>query len=123
MANITTQPRTWPLSSQESFKPILTSKPLAYCYGFHALCCSSDCPTAVEDLALLLIHLHRVDYNMTRRRHQQRAKQKWNASDLAKGYSKHQLAVDGQEFDDFYYRHSTLGNTTAEIDALMRYAF
>ena len=94
---------------------------MAYCYGFHALCCG-NCPTPVEDLALLLIHLHRVDYNMTRRRHQQRAKQKWNASDLAKGYSKHQLAVDGQEFDDFYYRHSTLG-VGSVIDARMRYAF
>ena len=77
----------------------------------------------MEDLALLLIHLHRMDYNMTRRRHQQRATQKWNAADLAKGYSKHQLAVDGQEFDDFYYRHSTLGNTTVRIDERIRCLF
>ena len=50
------QRSTW-RQSKESFKPILTSVSLAYCYGFHKLRCN-NCPVVVEDLALLLIHLH-----------------------------------------------------------------
>ena len=65
------------------------------------------------------IHLHRVDYNQTQRRHRQRAAQKWKQADLDKGYSAHQLAVDGRAFDKFYYRHSML-STTTPIDESMR---
>jgi hypothetical protein len=130
--------------NEESCKPILASRPVRYCFGFHKICCrdressqhseneflvdeqidssstSDECQkvSIADRPELLLVHLHRVDYNYTRLRHSIRAKQRWNPIDLARGYSSHQLIVDGQEFDDFYYNHSTLRQAEAIGDFL-----
>lgn len=106
--------------NEESHKPVMLSTTVAFCFGFHALCCG-NCPVPVTDPRLLLVHLHRLDYNFTKARHQRRAKDKWNPKDVERGYSAHQLVVEGQAFDDFYYHCATLSNTTTPIDEWIRH--
>ena len=90
-------------------KPLLSSTPLFYCFGFHALCCQ-NCPEPHSaEGSLVLVHLHRIDHAHTKARHLSRARSKWNAMDILGGYSLHQLIVDGAEFDAFYYDAKTLG--------------
>lgn len=97
-----------PLLAQRQFwsptlrysKPALSTVPLQWCLGFHD---ADGVAALLPDPRLVLIHLHRVDYDSCRQRHQARLQRQWSAKDLAHGYGLQNRLVAGQEFDQWFY--------------------
>lgn len=82
-------------------KPLLASVPVRWCAGFHHLLGQEE---QAPDPDLMLIHLHRVDYEYTRTRHLKRLQYNWSEESLAKGLGWHNRIGGGEEFDNWYYR-------------------
>jgi hypothetical protein len=79
-------------------KPLITSVPLDYEYGYHR------CKQPVfQDQSLRLIHLHRMNYNEALKRHQIRARWKWDAEAIAKGHSIQNQISEESKFKEWFY--------------------
>ena len=107
----------WHPSPQYS-KRLLGRVPLAWNVGLHQ---EFNVPSAAPDPDLLLIHLHRVDYESCLERHRSNASRDWPEDDLAFNLSWHQRVVEGDEFDDWFYRGDDLeGNARVPIPERFR---
>jgi hypothetical protein len=93
------QRRYWSPTRRYS-KPALSTVPLEWCLGFHDAEGTAALP---PDPRLLLLHLHRVDYDSCRDRHLSRLARKWSEKDLAQGYGLQNRLVAAQEFDQWFY--------------------
>jgi hypothetical protein len=82
-------------------KPLLASVPVNWCPGFHH---DLDRPELCPDPALLLVHLHRVDYRVTQARHRRKSGYTWSEHCLAEGLGWHNRISEGPAFDEWYYR-------------------
>jgi len=80
-------------------KPLLATEPLHWIPGFHGL---DDDGSIRLDPNLYLVHLHRLDFEVCRRRHALRSTRRWNERDLRDGYAAHNLLVDGQRFETWF---------------------
>jgi hypothetical protein len=96
-------------------KPLLTRVPLNYSFGFHRVLGSDFTP----DEDLVLVHFHRIDYELTRSRHKAFSKMKWNTLEKAAGMSSYQMIHEGDAFDKWYYETPDTGGTeTMELSAI-----
>lgn len=98
------QRRYWHASLLYS-KRLLSRIPLRWSDGFHN---EYNAPDDPPDPELLLIHLHRVDHDMSLARHQAAVARDWNEADIVNGYGVQNRIVDPREFEDWFYRGADL---------------
>lgn len=87
-------------SSESYSKPLLARRPLDWKIGFHEL---ASAPPPQPDPELLLIHLHRVDYDSCRRRTLETAARRWSAADIEKDRAAQNRITDAREFEEWFY--------------------
>lgn len=83
-------------------KPGLAAEPTRWEPGFHA---REDGGFRL-DPDLILIHLHRMDYEVCLARHRYRRERAWNDQDLAEDWAKHNLITGGDDFARWFYEDS-----------------
>jgi hypothetical protein len=103
-APLLTQRRYWHASLIYS-KRLLSKIPLRWSDGFHH---EYSAPDDAPDPELLLVHLHRVDYDFSLARHRAAVERDWNEADLANGFGAQNRIVDLSKFEDWFYRGSDL---------------
>ena len=86
-------------------KTLISRVPLKWVTGFHA---AENMPDLKPDPALVLVHLHRVDYGTCQARHRTRALQKWNARDVELGLGRHNRIFEDAEFREWFYHGDQL---------------
>ncbi|MCU1463361.1 MAG: hypothetical protein JWO37_3436 [Acidimicrobiales bacterium] len=94
----------WHPSVQYS-KPALARVPVKWSLGFHD---SPDWSSLPPDPHLLLVHLHRVDYERALARHRSAASRDWNESDLQSSLGRQNRIVDDDEFHDWFFHGDDL---------------
>jgi hypothetical protein len=101
--------RGWWFRNYIYSKPLLSRIPMNWVAGFH----HRDDGTSNQDLDLLLIHLHRMDYELCWLRHRFRNGLEWNDGDiyLRSGYQNR--IVEDTEFEQWFY------NDTANVIPLV----
>jgi Glycosyl transferase family 2 len=85
-------------------KPALAGAPQSWQPGFHY---RADGLTNY-DAYLRMIHLHRMDFEICRQRHEVRKNRSWNEQDLAEGWASHNRTVEGGEFERWFYTETGL---------------
>jgi hypothetical protein len=103
-APLLTQRRYWHASLIYS-KRLLSRIPLRWSDGFHH---EYNAPDDPPDPELLLVHLHRVDYEMSLARHRAAAARDWNEADVVNGFGAQNRIVGASEFDEWFYRGADL---------------
>lgn len=98
------QRRYWH-ASREYSKRLLSRMPLRWSEGFHTEYAAPDDP---PDPELMLVHLHRVDYDTCRARHTSSAARDWNEEDVAKGLGRQNRIVEADEFEEWFRRGEDL---------------
>jgi hypothetical protein len=95
-------------------KPVLATAPLTWEPGFHRITELSMRP----DPDLLLIHLHRMDYEICLARHRYRKQRAWNERDVAQGWASHNRIADADEFARWFYEDSNVAWTEIAIEPI-----
>jgi hypothetical protein len=96
-------------------KPALAREPMEWIPGFHS---RTDGATN-DDPNLYLVHLHRLDYEACRERHQLRRGMSWNDDDYEKGWALYNRIVEEREFDRWFYRDViTPGSPLFELERI-----
>ena len=95
------QRRYWSENSVYN-KSSIATEPSRWVPGFHRRVdfhfrCDPD---------LRLFHLHRIDYDLCRARHQRWADRNWDSEDLGEGWGGHNRIAGGDEFDAWYFSNS-----------------
>jgi Glycosyl transferase family 2 len=80
-------------------KPALARVPMDWIPGFHTRTDSASNP----DPNLYLVHLHRLDYDTCRERHQSRRQLQWNQHDFENGWALYNRIVEEEQFDRWFY--------------------
>jgi len=94
------QRRCWHASLAYS-KRLLARVPLQWSQGFHGEYAAPDAP---PDPDLMLIHLHRIDYDWCLERHRRSAARDWNAQDRDAGAGVQNRIVEPVEFEEWFRR-------------------
>jgi hypothetical protein len=114
------QRRFWHRSPQYS-KRLLSRVPLTWNVGFHQ---EFSVPDAPPDPGLLLVHLHRVDYDYCLARHRLAASGNWNEEDLQFNLTWHQRVIEPDEFHHWFFHGEDLeGQGREPIPERVRDAF
>lgn len=82
--------RHWWFANEVYNKPLLATEPLNWVPGFHGLVVNG----VVLDTTLHLIHLHRLDFDLCRKRHLERSARLWTEEDLRRGFGAHYRLED-----------------------------
>jgi hypothetical protein len=90
-------------------KPALTSEPCRWEPGFHG---RADGRKQV-DPDLLMVHLHRMDYEICLDRHRDRASRRWSERDLREGWGRQNLIVDERKFARWFYTETSFDELQA----------
>ncbi len=98
--------RYWHASLEYS-KRLLSRMPLRWSKGFHQ---EYDAPDDPPDPELLLVHLHRLDYDSCLARHRSTATRNWSREDIALGDGAQNRIAAPDEFDRWF-------RTGSEADA------
>jgi hypothetical protein len=101
--------RHWWFRNYIYSKPLLSRVPQQWVPGFH----HREDGTSNQDLQLLLIHLHRMDYELCWARHHFRNRLDWNDGDLYLRSGYQNRIVEDKEFEDWFY------NDTANVIPLV----
>ena len=109
-APLLAQRRSWNPSPQYS-KRLMSRIPLRWSAGFHK---EFNAPEVEPDPDLLLVHLHRIDYEMCMRRHRAATDRPWAEEDRKWNLTWHQRVVDPGEFRDWFYSGEDLEGSAAE---------
>jgi hypothetical protein len=80
-------------------KPSLATVPTPWEIGFHA----REDRRLNLDPDLHLIHLHRLDHELSRARHRRSSEWSWASRDLEGGWGRHNRIAGDEEFDEWYY--------------------
>ena len=70
------------------------------------------------DPDLRLIHLHRMDYEVCRRRHETRERRRWNERDMDVGWAAHNRITARDEFDRWFREDSNVGGVQLELEEM-----
>ena len=103
-------------------KPSIATVPMYWRPGFHG---REDFHMNL-DPDLRLIHLHRVDYDICRKRHRTRAGHPWASRDAQEGWGAQNFIVEEPEFGRWFYEDSSFAGyeiRVEEIPAAWRGAF
>ena len=92
------QRRYWHASLQYS-KRLLSGVPLRWSVGFHD---EYNAPDDPPDPALLLVHLHRLDYDSCLARHRSTAARNWSQEDIINGWGAQARIEAPKEFDQWF---------------------
>lgn len=84
-------------------KPALATRALGWEPGLH----TRSGRRMHLDPDLILVHLHRMDYEICRARHRHRDQRAWNSRDVTAGWAKHNLLTGGRQFDRWFYEDSS----------------
>jgi hypothetical protein len=87
-------------------KPAIATAPLDWRLGRHG---RADYQFN-GDPDLRLIHLHRMDYDVCKQRHERWRNVRWNKRDLREGWATHNRLTEASEFDRWFYEDSGLAN-------------
>jgi hypothetical protein len=87
-------------------KPALTSTPVRWEPGFHRLEGERHLDGSRWDPDLRLIHLHRLDFDLCRQRHEVRRDRAWNRIDLDQGWASYNRTTAEGEFEHWFYEDS-----------------
>ena len=88
-------------ASRTYCKPLLSTVPVSWGLGFHDAACLENLG---PDPDLLLVHLHRVDYDFCLSRHRRTAMRNWNERDLQANYGWHNRLVQSEAFDNWFFK-------------------
>jgi hypothetical protein len=91
--------RQWYYRSRVYSKPVLSSVPLNWVVGFHDLCEEAG-PEADE--SLLLLHLHKIDLELSLHRSQRSAARKWSEFDQSAGYGAQNRIADIDAMKNYF---------------------
>lgn len=97
-APILAQRALWHASLRYS-KRLLARVPLRWTEGFHEELSAPDDP---PDPNLILVHLHRVDYEWCLRRHRASAARRWSEADIARGDGAQNRIADPAVFEEWF---------------------
>jgi hypothetical protein len=79
-------------------KPLISSVPLNWEHGYHG------CPEhSVQDAELILLHLHRYNYEACKQRHKDRAKMNWDKIAVDTKLSFQNRIHEDAEFESWYH--------------------
>jgi hypothetical protein len=95
-------------------KHLLASAPLSWNNGFHDESARAD---QVPDPTLLLLHLHRLDYDRCLERHQATAARNWSQVDVDAGMGYQNRISDPAEFEQWYFHDEQLGGPRTDLPA------
>jgi len=96
--------RKWWAPSYLYSKPLLSRVPLEWHIGFHDVFNRPAFPFVGTPLHLL--HLHRLDFELCKKRHESNLRRKWDEQDLQKGAGFQNRITDEAELLDWYYNPS-----------------
>ena len=74
-----------------------------HCYwtlGFHHL---HNCEAIPMDMDLMLLHLHKIDYEACKKKHKEQAERKWCKLDLEQLRGLQNRTSEGEEFDKWFF--------------------
>ena len=94
------QRRCWHASLEYS-KRLLARTPLQWSQGFHR---EYGAPDAAPDPHLMLVHLHRIDYDWCLERHRRSAARDWNEADRSGGAGAQNRIAEPQAFEEWFRR-------------------
>ncbi len=100
--------RTHGAPSRPYSKPLLSRIPLEWHKGFHGAIGVPPSPETV-DPRLLLLHLHRVDFEYCLVRHKAAAARTWSAPDVVAGAGYQNRIVDEDALRAWFYSDDSLG--------------
>lgn len=95
-------------------KPAIATEPMRWEPGFHA---REDGRTRL-DPDLVLIHLHRMDYEICLARHRYRQGRAWNDRDLAENWAGHNRITDEADFGCWFYEDNCFDDTPIVIEPI-----
>lgn len=95
--------RSWWYRSELYSKPLLSSIPLTWEKGFHRTS-NVLCRACHIDQDLLLIHLHKLDFDYCVERHKETALRKWSDPDKESGAGRQNRMVDPVELQTWFSR-------------------
>ncbi len=81
-------------------KRLIARVPLAWSEGFHE---EYNAPDHPPDPALMLVHLHRVDYDRCLARHRSSASRNWSVEDIARGDGQQNRIAGDEEFSRWFH--------------------
>jgi hypothetical protein len=93
--------RTWWYHSVLYSKTLLSMTPLEWDKGFHVLSNQKARIEKMED-DLILIHLHKIDFDFCLARHQESARRNWSTSDVEEGAGKQNRISDIEELRTWF---------------------
>jgi hypothetical protein len=96
-------------------KPLISNIPLEWVNGFHWLTTMKTPPVRPD---LILIHLHKMDYGLCKKKHAESAKRKWSKYDIETLQGDHNRIDSGVEFEQFFFggnRHQEVDNYLVDI--------
>jgi hypothetical protein len=67
---------------------------------------------------LTLIHLHKMDYGLCKKKHEESAKRKWSKYDVETSQGEHNRIAGGAEFEEWFFggnRYQELNNYLVDI--------
>ncbi len=91
--------RGWWHASSRYCKRTVSKVPLRWSEGFHEEFIGPDDP---PDPALMLVHLHRVDYDWCLERHRSTASRNWSQEDITRRDGWQNRVADRVEFDQWF---------------------
>jgi hypothetical protein len=107
------QRRHW-FRSWAYHKPILATEPCTWYPGFHARTDGKWNP----DERLFLLHLHRMDFDYCRQRHELRSGMRWNEQDVEVGMAAHNRIVDDAELEHWFTNVSEVPDVAVNIEEM-----
>lgn len=109
--------RGWWCPSRTYSKPALARVPLTWSLGFHD---SPEWSLLPPDPHLLLVHLHRVDYDITLARHRSKASRTWDDPHSPMGWQNR--VVDDEQFRSWFLHGDDLDGDPIAIPERFRTA-
>jgi hypothetical protein len=102
-------------------KTLLTRVPLAWHVGFHEV---MNAEPVSPDPDLYLLHLHRVDFECCRARHEAAARRTWSETDVLLDLGRQYRIFEPEPFREWFYHDADLGAPRREeIPDILRGAF
>ena len=109
--------RAWWHASTAYSKRLVARTPLRWSMGFHH---EYNTPDAAPDPDLMLVHLHRIDFDWCLARHRRNTARDWSAADLESGAADHHHIVEGAEFEHWFRSGEDLESPRERIPEHLR---
>lgn len=96
-------------------KCLLSRVPLEWGVGFHRLLEGQPEAQPEPDPDLLLVHIHRIDYDYCLRRHEASARRRWSERDIQMNLGVHNRIFEPEPFRAWFFDPKDLGEEELEI--------